>query len=339
MIKFKRNKYAFSKASGLLAIGKEFDIKRGEQLSLLRKEVYLYDVHIKELANLKPTYDERNLMLNLSFFIMYDVELLEILHERRKLNIGLLSRKTRIGKAFIDKWTKYIIFYTILFSNPNYKFIQDYFRLIDLEVAKGSTSLIVAEEEDNIKGLVIKKNERSINILTNTGEVIKTKKVEIEIGQEHHSNGKSFFKKNKLKIFLGFIIAISLVGGFFYQYNKKITTVIIQTTSQIKLETNKFNKVLYSYSKTEKGESLLNEIKPNGENLDTAILETIKYSEKNKMMPEKGILITINGTSIDVKTLKKTGEYIYKNKINLDINNNGIQHKLYTIIKNQKEED
>lgn len=339
MIKFKRNKYAFSKAASLLSVGKEFDKKRGEQLSLLRKEVYLYDVHIKELSKLNPTYDVRNLMLNLAFFIMNDVELLEILNERRKLNISLLSRKTRIGKNFIDKWSKYIIFYTILFSNPNYKFIQDYFRIVDLEKTNSSQSLNVMEEEQNSKGLVIKKNEHSINLLTSTGEIIKTKKVDVEIGQEHYSSGKSFFKKNKLKLFLGFIIIMVLVGGFFYQYNKKITTIMIHTTSQIKMETNRFNKVLYSYSKTEKGEALLNEIKPNGENLDTAILDTIKYAEKNKMMPEKGLLITINGTSVNIKTLKKTGEYIYKNKINVDINNNGIQHKLYTIIKNQKEED
>ena len=61
----------------------------------------------------------------------------------------------------------------------------------------------------------------------------------------------------QIAIILTIIIALS--GVLYYKYNKITSIIIINTTSLIKVEINSFNKVVYSYSPTEKGADLLDE--------------------------------------------------------------------------------
>ncbi|MGL4848547.1 MAG: hypothetical protein ACRC28_06410 [Clostridium sp.] len=337
MNKFNKNKYVFSMRNGLLEVGEKLDIVREREISLLRKELYLYDVHIKELSRMRMNDREKNIAMNIAFYVMEEEELLQSFRDKRKLNLSSLSRKTKIKKEFLKMWYGYIVLYIIMFSNPNYKNIQNYVRIILNE--ENSVVNNLESKKDRIKGLVLKINSRSINILTSNGEIKNLKKEETKIGIEHEGIEKDFFYKNRFKILLVTIFIATITGVVFYQYNTIETTVILQTTSDVKIQTNRFNRVLYSYSGTEKGEKMLTDLKINGESIDNAILNVIKYADNNSMKPEHGYTMTVNGTTINTKDLKNTGEYIYDNKVKLDINNNGIQLNLYTIIKNQKEEN
>ncbi|MGL4873408.1 MAG: anti-sigma factor domain-containing protein [Clostridium sp.] len=335
--KFNKNKYVFIARRGLSEIGEKLDKVRGHEISLLRKEAYLYDVHVKELSGLRLEYKEREKALNIALYVIEDEKLLENFREKRKLSISDLSRKTKIKKEFLNRWYGYIVLYIIMFSNLDYKNIQNY---VKIAISKGDSNITDLENGNNkIKGIVIKINSKSINVLTSTGEIKRLKKEETKIGAEYEGIEKDFFHKNRFKILMISTFIAIITGVIFYQYNTITTTLILETTSKVKMETNRFNRVLYSYSGTEKGEKMLTEIKVNGESIDNAILEIIEYASVNKMKPEQGYTMTINGTTIDTKDLKNTGEYIYDNKIKLDINNNGVQLNLYTIIKNQKEEN
>lgn len=337
--KFNKNKYAFSKTAGFLSLGEGVDKKRKEQISLFRKEIYLYDVHIKGMTSIKTNYEKRNILLNIAFFIIEEGNLLNSLYKKKKLNINLLSKECMIKKEFIEKYKEYIILYTILFSNPKYKIIQSYFKIIQLVPDGKNTNLVIHEKEESIKkGIVIKVNDRSLNLLTSTGEIIKAKKDKVDIGNEYLIQENEFMKKHKIKLFIGAIAGIIALVIAMQLYNKPVNSITVGTTSLIKLEMNTFDKVLASASKTEKGKEMLNKISINGDSLDNAVLGIIQHANQNEMIPEKGILVTISGEPINIKRLKKTGEYIYENKINVDINNSGTEHKLYTIIKNQKEE-
>ncbi|MGL5647451.1 MAG: hypothetical protein ACRDDY_06335 [Clostridium sp.] len=332
---FNKNKYGFSTARGLVEVGEKLDKVRGSEISLLRKEVYLYDVHIKELARLRPSYRERNIALNIAFYIIDNEEVLKRFREKRKFSIKSLSRKIRISKDFIEKWYGYIVLYIILFSNEDYKNIQNYIR-VEL---REKSELKEPVNKDKVKGLVIKNNSKSVNVLTSTGDVKRLKKEEVSIGLEYEGIEKDFFYKNRFKFLMIFIFISTITSALFYQYNKVATIVVLETTLKVKLETNKFNKVVYSYSGTEKGEKMLTDLKVNGKYIDEAILEIIEYADINEMKPEHGYVMTINGISIDGENFKKTGEYVYKNKVKININNNGTQLNLYTLIKNQKEEE
>ncbi|WP_297630859.1 hypothetical protein [uncultured Clostridium sp.] len=340
MRKFNKNKYVFSKSAGFLSIGEGGDKKRKEQIALFRKEVYLYEVYINKLSLVKTSYEIRNVLLNISFFIIENGHILNNLYKKKRLNVSLLSSECMIKREFIHKYKEYIIFYTILFANPKYKLIQNYFRIIQLEENNKDTNLKMSEKNEEIKkGIAIKVSDRTVSILTSTGEIIRSKKEDATVGNEHEIRENKFLKKNKVKLLIAIMLITMGVAGFIKIYNGSTNSITVGTTSLIKMETNTFDKVLKVSTKTEKGKEMLTDIAINGESLDIAILEIIKYAEQNGMIPEKSILITISGEPINIKRLKKTGEYIYEKKISVDINNSGTEHKLYTIIKNQKEEE
>lgn len=335
--KFNKNKYVFSKSAGFLSIGEGGDRKRKEQIALFRKEVYLYEVYINKLSLIKTSYEIRNVLLNISFYIIENGDILNNLYKKKRLNVSLLSSECMIKREFIHKYKEYIIFYTILFANPKYKLIQNYFRIIQVEE---NTIFSVSEKNEEIKkGIAIKVSDKTVSILTSTGEIIRSKKENATVGNEHEIRENKFLKKNKVKLLIAVMLITIGIAGFIKIYNNSTNSITVGTTSLIKMETNTFDKVLKVSAKTEKGKEMLANIAVNGDSLDTAILEIIKYAEQNEMIPEKSILITISGEPINIKRLKKTGEYIYEKKISVDINNSGTEHKLYTIIKNQKEEE
>ena len=63
--------------------------------------------------------------------------------------------------------------------------------------------------------------------------------------------------------------------------------------------------------------------------IDEAIYSIIKYANENDMMPQRGIILAVNGKPIKYGTLAKTEDYIYVEQIDLKINNSGIEQNLY----------
>ncbi|MDQ0149949.1 hypothetical protein ACFO6R_07410 [Eubacterium multiforme] len=342
---FDRNKYRFSSQPNLVEISEEVNKLRAEQISSLEEELYSYKVLFKDLLSATPSYKDRNTILSMTFFIIENVDLLEYIQDKKKLPPNILAKKTMQPRGFIEKWNDYILSYVIIFSNPNYKLIQDYMKYEEIdeekeEENKENTSLVPIniETDNSLRGLLIRKFKFSGCILTSMGEFKKVKvEADMNDGEEINTTPKKSLKDYKLYIAIAVVILILIGGGFFRQYYKIDRSILINTTSQVKLDVNSFGNVISSYSPTTKGEEMLKNLKINNKKLDKALEEILSYSKDNKMIPEGRIIVTITGNPLKYGTLEKTGEFVSKNNINLLVNNVGKEQKLFNATQKQKE--
>ena len=342
---FDRNKYRFSSQPNLVEISEEVNKLRAEQISSLEEELYSYKVLFKDLFSATPTYKDRNTILSMTFFIIENMDLLEYIQEKKKLPPNILAKKTMQPRGFIEKWNDYILSYVIIFSNPNYKLIQDYMKFEEFDEEKEEENKEITdiveinlEKENSLRGLLIKKLKFSGCVLTSMGEF---KKVKIESdmfeGEEINTVPKKSLRDYKLYIAIAAVILILIGGGFFRQYYKVDRSILINTTSQIKLDVNSFGNVVSSYSPTTKGEEMLNNLKINNKKIDKALEEILIYSKDNKMIPDGRIIVTVTGNPLKYGTLEKTGEFVSNNNINILVNNVGKEQKLFNVKQNKEE--
>ena len=361
---FDRNKYKFSDIPSLVEISDEVNKARAEQISLMEKELYSYKVLIQDLFAYSPSDKDRNTILNIAFYIIGEVELLEFIQDKKKLPPNILSKKTMQPRKFIEEWNDYIITYTIIFSNPNYKLIQDYIRIeeskdeVEIPKEKQSNKTVIKkviiektneeisvdendkEEESNVvsinknskselRGVIVKSFKRSACILTSRGEFKKVKlEGDMSVGEEVTAKAKKGIKDYKLQIGIVVIAIVVACGAFLYKYSEIDRTILINTTSQVKVDVNSFNKIISAYSPTSKGEEMVKSLKLNNVKLDKGIEEILNYANNNSMIPSGNILITVTGDPLEYGTLEKTGEFASSHKIKLIINNAGNEQKL-----------
>lgn len=337
MKEFKKDKYVFAATPSIIDIGEKARQVREKQISFMIKELFLYKVFIKDLAGMTPSYRDRNIILNIAFYIIEDIDIYEILQKKRELPFNLIGKRTRVSRAFLELWQNYILAYIILLSNPNYKMIQDYIKIADQDT---STLIIPREDKDKIyRGIALKVSKKSSIILTGSGEFVKVKiDDESLVGKETSGKEKRGLKHYRIHIAIAMVLIIFASIAVYQQYNKQSSIIVIETSSQIKMDINKFNKIIYTYSPTDKGKKLIETVDPLDKHVDNVIEETLKYANENQMVPKDGILITVSGEPLRYGILEKTGQYIVDNNIKLTINNAGSEHKLYESTIKQKED-
>ena len=135
------------------------------------------------------------------------------------------------------------------------------------------------------------------------------------------------------------LITIFISIYMYNQYNKVISTIIIEVPYSIKFEINKYNSVIYSYSPSNIGTKILKEINPLDKNIDFVLKESIKKAKEHEIISTEGVVITVNGKALDYGILENTGDYIVENNVKTLINNNGNKHYLYESMLNKKEEN
>ncbi|MBW6410471.1 anti-sigma factor domain-containing protein [Clostridium weizhouense] len=328
MNKFNSSKYTFSSIPSMILIGDRAEENRNKQINLFLKEISLYKILIKDLIDYPPTEKQKNIILNISYYIVQNNELVEIIERKKDLPISKFSKQLKIKDNFLKKWRDYILMYYIIFLNPEYKCIQDYFRIEETE--KAVKSINVRKKSNLYRGIAIQSFKRSSCILTSSGEFIKIKtNREIRIGEEASGQEKAGLRHYKLHISIMAFILIILGAGLYNYYGKVKSTVILNTTSTIKLELNFLNKVIYAYSPTDKGKKIIVETDLLNKNIDIAIKEILEDASENDMIPQKDkMLITISGKTLEYGTLKETSKFANEKNIPILINNGGNQHKL-----------
>ena len=113
-----------------------------------------------------------------------------------------------------------------------------------------------------------------------------------------------------------------------YRYNVVTRTIVIDTTSTIKLDINGFNRVLNISSSTEKGAKLIEETNLLDQSIDTAIYKIIEYANENQMVKSTGIVVTVTGKELKHNSLEKTEDFIYRKNLKVRFNNSGLEHKV-----------
>lgn len=330
MGEFLKNKYEFSKSASVLDVSAEAIKLRENQIFLLEKELFLYRVLLSDLVKNIPNQNQRNLLLNIAYYVIENPNILERFQKKRMLPFRTISKHTHIKISFLDSLQEYIVAYIVILSNPNYKTIQDYIKVQYSEnEAKDKGRLVELKAEDECFGMIIKKNKRSNIILTSDGRFEKVKKADEPIlGVEIKGIKKKVIKNLGVKIAIVVIFLLFLAYGAYREYTTTVTTIMVNTTSDIKLEVNKLDKVIYAYSSYDKGKVLIDEIKPIDKSIDEALKRCLEFAKNNEMIPNDSILITVNGKALEYGKLTMTGNYILDNQIDVLINNAGNQHKL-----------
>ncbi len=326
---FNYDKYKFStKAPALLALEDVVE-KREEEIERLKEDLINYKILIKDLIHDKPSYIIRNKILNIAYFIIEDVELFDYLNTTKKFPINRLLKRTPIDREFYLTWKEYIVTFVVILSNPNYKYLQEYLQIEEAVNVPASEEIVQINEEDEHRGIILLKGINYAVIVTPKGEFIKVKaKKDNCVGEDFISKESFSLKKYKLQISIiaSIVVILSIIGVF--QYRSVDKTIAIETTSLITLEVNKYDKILNAYTKTEKGNNMLEELKVNNTNVDNSIKEILKYASENEMIPSTGVVITITGKALKYNALEKTEKFIEETGLEVKLNNSGDEHKV-----------
>jgi hypothetical protein len=332
---FNRNKYVFASVASMLLVGDSAEINRSKQISLFSSELNTYNVLIKDLVNFPLKESDRNLALNIAYYIYDNEELIKTITQKKDLPFSRLSRLTKIKVEYLEKCRDYIIAYYIILTNPNYRGIQDYFRV---KLRENENIRSISNKKQTIhKGVVVKSLKKSAYILTSMGEFINIKTdSRVNIGEVAEGKEKKILKHYKLYISILLFFIIIIGSGIVIEYRRTQSIIVIETSSNIVIHVNKFNKVIYAYSPTEKGDKLIESVNILNKDIDQAMAETFEYALNNQMLEinkeipslSKKTLITVNGEPLKYGVLSKTSKYVYDNNIPLVINNVGNQQKL-----------
>lgn len=328
-IKFKKDKYEFTSISPIILMDSADMDNRSSQINLLIEDLNIYNVFLKDLVNFPLKEKERNIALNIAYYIIENEELKDNLNLTRHLNIPKLSRATKIKSDYIKKWKDYIIAYFIIINNPEYKFIQDYLKIKLNQRNKETRHKIVKQK--TYRGIIIKALlHNSACILTSTGEFKKIKlNGELTLGSIGEGKKKTGSAIYKIPICILLLFLIIFGFNIYSKYTTASSIIVVQTTSNIKLHVNIYDRVIYAHSPTEKGGILVSSLDAQNRKIDDVIVSILEYGLKNKMVsPENTVYITVTGQPLKYGELPKTNKFVIENKIKVVINNSGVQQKL-----------
>ena len=331
---FVKHKYFFSKVNSFVDVSEQAQVKRREQISFLIQELFSYKIMLKDLVAHFPKETERTTILNIAYFIIDNTEMFDRVLRRKELPFNRLSRATRTQRGFLEKWQDYIITYFLILSNPNYRNIAEYLRIDvnedEVEQKKSALALINAEPLELYKGIVVQAKKNTAIIMTSSGEFIKIKKDEgLRVGSEVKGKEKKGGVHYKLHISLALVFIALFSCGLYANYNKVKTTVIINSTSQVKLKLNGGNKVIYTHSPSEKGNSMIDYADPMDKDIDSVLRDCLEYAANNEMIPKGGIIITVNGDPLEYGLLKETSKYVVNQNLQVQVNNVGSTQHIY----------
>lgn len=327
-ISFNRNKYVFTHIPMMLISSNEDKVEKSKEISMFLRELEEYNVIFKDLVNFPLSEDKRNLSLNIAYYLVENVEIQDKLIHKKSIPFQELSVCTRISKSNLEKLNDYIIAYYIIISNLKYRFLQEH-----LKVKLRDDNKVVALNNKKYpieKGIVISTKRKSAYILSAEGEFFKIKtNGDVHVGEV--CEGKECTRIGKYKIHISiFLVILTLIcSGFVIQYNKVDRMIVVKLTSNIKLHVNKFDKVIYIYSPTEKGQEFIKEIDVENKDLDFALSKIFQEGIESKMLDKSTkVLMTVTGNPLQYGELTEMQKIVGKNSISVTINNAGNQQTL-----------
>lgn len=328
---FVKDKYIFSSKK----IKKEVNEEAVEkQMQFYTRALKAYKVSIKRLADNYPSQDERNLILNIAYEIVADERILRNMKKNRKIPFDKVKESTKIDMEFLNKWNDYITAYTLLLYTDKYINIYNYLNTTFKELEVLSVITSTGEEGVIFKGIVISTSKKNSIILTSSGEFIRINTSSDKLGREISGKEKKTVRHYRKSIGIVAVILACIFGFVYYSYSKDVSTLVIKGTSEIKLNINKFDKVIYSYSPTEKGKILLTGLEPNNKDIDNVMLNMFKKFQEMNMVPSnRKVEIIVTGNKINDDKISGLLEYIeelksdddYENNISIIINNAGYE--------------
>lgn len=329
MSNFEYNKYKFwIKPKTNLALEDVIDNRRDE-IERLKEELLEYRILIKDLTFTSPSYMVRNKILNIAYYIIEEEELFDYISKTKKFPLNRLLKMTPLEKEFLLEWKDYIIIYYIILSNPKYGYLQEYLQVVEAIDILGSDEIRENNEEEEHMGIILSRGILNSIIMTYKGEFIRVKnKKDYVTGQE--VIGKESFKLRKYKLQVSILVSIIAIIStvFIVQYRAVEKTVVVETTSPISIEINKFNKIINVDSNTEKGNELISSLDIKKSNIDNIVKDILDYAMNNEMIPSTDVVITVTGEALTYDELKESEKFIIENNLEVKLNNAGNEQKI-----------
>lgn len=320
---FSRNKYIFASIPQTELVKNTSDKMKKNQVITFIKDLSSYNIILKDLVNYPLNEQKRTVSLNVAFYIMENEKLSKMLQKQKELPLAELKKCTRLSEEYLKNIRDFAIAYFLLISDKKYKVIKDTLHMglkEDMPVNNG-----LVNKRNLFIGITLKPYKRTAVILTPRGEFVKIKtRYKMTEGQVCDGRRANIIMDYKIHIavFLTFLIFLSTAIVIDYQTTK--TIIVLETTSNIKMHVNKYNKVIYIHSDTEKGKELVEEVNGQNEKLDIVLEKILEYgTEKEMVGKSKEILLTVSGNPLEYGELEKTNKFVKENNIPFTINNAG----------------
>lgn len=336
-----KNKYRFSYNRKMLVISEENIINRKKEISFFLKELSLYGISLKNIVEKKPNNEVKNLLLNMAYAIIKEDSIINKIRTSRSLPIKEVSKFTHESSMLIEKWENYLLAYILLLCNTAYLNIQSYLNIEYNEENHYSNTSDSNSENQNFKapsGMALKIDKKLAYIITSYGDFLKIKInseefPEVGIGDLICGKTRKNIKFYKFPILMCVFSLILIIFLSFSVYNQSHSSIVIEMNGSIKIQLNRFNKVVSYSSTTSTLKKITNAVAIDNKNMDESIFSILKYAKDNEII-KKGstIYLYVNGINIKEDNFKTTEDYIIENKLDVRINNNG---KEYRINKNK----
>ena len=328
MDKFQKNKYRFSSNTPLVLISDEIIELRKQQIEAFTLELLRYKVLIRDLIKHNLNYSTRNELLNIAMFITSNFEIYDEFIKKEDIPT-IVQIQTRASKKYIEQYRDYLIAYTIILGNPNFKNLQEYIQIVENTDEDLGKDIIEYEEKIDVSGIVLDRNNRNAIVITSIGEFKKLKlKESVSKGEELRAIEKKSLKDYRLYVSIISVFALIFILSVVYKYNNVVSTIVVETTSSIRLEINGFNRVIDVSSSTAEGKKLVSDTSVLDNKIDNAIYKILEYANENDMVKGSGIVVTITGKALKHNALKETSDFIYRKDLKVRFNNSGSEHKL-----------
>lgn len=315
---------SFSYNSNLKIISKNLATMRQKEIKKFMSELSSYNISLNRLVDLKPDFELRNILLNISLFLISNEDLFLWTTKNKKLPAKKISLLLKEDPNFIHKWRHYILAYFILFSSEKYKQLQTCVSINDLEDYKIKENPSIENSHSNINGVLLQKNNSKCCILTGYGLFISIKPYnDCPVGGIVNGFIPNKFKVLKRLIFIGILIAILLLTPYYYFYGMSKSTVILEMEGRITIDINKKNKIISTKGSNFYTQSLLNKVNDKS-SLDTILSTLLTDALDNKKINEYSKLsMYVNGQAINFDSLTATKDVITSNKLPMRVNNVG----------------
>ena len=109
-VTFRKDKYMFSTRNIKKNLDKNI-LKK--EISTFIKELRKFKVDLKSLSSEEFNLEERNLILNIAYFLVDEEVLLRKIINRRELKTKVIAKKTGFSNEKIISWSNYLIAYLI----------------------------------------------------------------------------------------------------------------------------------------------------------------------------------------------------------------------------------
>ncbi|MGL5574590.1 MAG: hypothetical protein ACRDCW_03435, partial [Sarcina sp.] len=242
-----RNKYMFSNKRKYYTNVDMEEVTR--EVKILRGYIKKYNVNLTALSRDIPEDEVRNTLFNIAKFLIHEEKIIKHFKEKKSLPKIHISGRTMTSISLIDRYIDYLKIYTILLMNDEFKEIVKYLNIQEKDESKKRFKDINSNHKQDVyKGisLQISRCAKSIFILTRQGIIADVKYPNGCKSGEEILSTRFRYIPTPIKFVLGILGVLAVIGVIILNiYNKPTAKIVINTTSEINLKVNSFNKVVY----------------------------------------------------------------------------------------------